>query len=102
MNQYYPYQYPPVQEGVIYLDIRSWQEHQERSIPGSLYLNYYELNYQRARQVLGQPDGRTVMVYCRSGAHSGPAVQRLRQYGYRAQDMGSLSDWEGPLVGYRV
>ena len=100
MTQYEARQYAMAHNDVIFLDIRSFQEHRERAIPGSLHLSYFEMSYQRAWQVLGQPDMRPVMVYCRSGAHSGPAVRRLRQYGYNAVDMGGLDEWEGPLVGY--
>lgn len=85
----------------VALDIRTLSEHRERRIPGSLHLNYMELNQQTARRVLGRT-GLLVLVYCRSGRHSSPVAEKLRRYGYNAIDMGSIDDWQWALEGTLV
>lgn len=82
----------------VLLDIRSMPEHRELRIPGSMHLNYFELNMQNARRVLGNP-GPIVLVYCRNGVHSAPVVDKLHQYGYQAVDMGGIDGWPWKLEG---
>lgn len=86
----------------VTLDIRSMPEYRERRIPGSLHLNYFELNQQTTRRVLGNPGPMMVLVYCRNGVHSRPVAEKLRQYGYHAYDMGGIDNWPWRLEGTLV
>lgn len=82
----------------VLLDIRSLPEHIEKRIPGSIHLNFFELDAVNARKTLGKQD-KLVLVYCRNGLHSRPAADKLTAYGYHAVDMGGVDDYPWELEG---
>ncbi|MEG2087887.1 MAG: rhodanese-like domain-containing protein [Angelakisella sp.] len=91
--------YRLVQQGkACLLDIRSAQEYREQHIPESRHLNFFEISSRTVAQVL--PDrSLLVLVYCRSGLHSTTVARQLNASGYRAIDMGAMSDWPWQLEG---
>ena len=69
-----------LQDGAIWIDVRLPQEHQERSIPGSINI---PLPILRAK--LDRLDSkRTYIVYCDTGRRSSTATYLLTQNGFSA------------------
>jgi len=69
-----------MEDGAIWIDVRLPQEHQERSIPGSINIPLPIL-----RTKLDRLDGkRTYIVYCDTGRRSSTATYLLTQNGFSA------------------
>ena len=77
----------------VLLDVRDEEEYITGHAAGAILLPLGELDDVRAAEVI--PDLTTpVLVYCRSGARSYEAAQRLRALGYRrVYDIGSMVGW---------
>ncbi len=83
-------------DGVV-LDVREETEFWAGHLPGARSLPLDELDADSAASYLGEKT-RPVLVYCRSGARSALAVQKLRTLGYTAVfDLGGLAGWPGEL-----
>ncbi|MCI6247427.1 rhodanese-like domain-containing protein [bacterium] len=81
--------------GALVLDVRTPQEYGDGHLPGAVNLPLSAIT--QARQVIGSTD-RPVIVYCRSGARSARAAAVLTAGGWRqVDDLGGLSNWDGPL-----
>ena len=92
---------------VVVLDVRSTGEYdgsrgsscdpRQGHIPGARHLDLDDLlvlTEAQLREMLGDPDGGEVVVYCHSGSRSAFAAQVLAQYGYEARNYaGSWHEW---------
>lgn len=82
-------------EKIILLDVRTPQEHAEKSIPGSLLLPVEpkDLLSAEVEKVIPNKDA-TVFVYCRSGRRSANAVRIMMAKGYtNVYDLGGINSW---------
>ncbi len=83
-------------DGVV-LDVREEPEFRTGHLPGARNLPLDELDAQSARELLGGEE-MEIFVYCRTGARSALAVERLRECGYQnIFDLGGLTGWPYPL-----
>ena len=82
----------------ILLDVRTEQEYLTGHLPGALLLPVDDIDEESARGVL--PDKQAeVLVYCRSGARSALAIERLTALGYsNLINLGGLGGWPYELV----
>lgn len=79
------------------LDVRTEEEYVTGHLNGAILLPVDELSPERVQAALPDRD-RAVLVYCRSGARSGRAAERLRALGYQVYDLGGLVGWPYELV----
>lgn len=83
MNQY---------KGIMLVDVRTPQEHQEVRIPGSLLLPLDELENE-AEELLTDKEAK-IFVYCRSGRRSAAAAKILVELGYKnVYNIGGINNW---------
>lgn len=75
----------------VLLDVRSRQEYRSGRIPASINVPLDSIGQ------FNESKERELYVYCRSGARSSKAVQQLNAQGYRAQNIGGIIDYHGPL-----
>jgi adenylyltransferase/sulfurtransferase len=80
-------------EDIIILDVRQPEEHAEKNIPHSLLIPLNELP--NRLDELEAYKGREIVVYCRSGARSGQAVQFLEASGYS-----KIKNLKGGILGW--
>ncbi len=77
----------------IVLDVREPDEYADGHLPKARLLPLGTINEASAAQAIPTKDS-DVLVYCRSGARSRRAVQRLIGLGYtRAVNIGGIMDW---------
>jgi len=80
-----------VARGALLVDVRTPEEFAAGHIKGALNIPLGELP-QRASE-LGRKS-TPIVLYCRSGARSGRALELLKQRGFRqAQNLGAMSRW---------
>ncbi len=78
-----------VREGATLVDVRTREEFASGHVAGARNIPLQELE---AR--LGElPQGRKVVLYCRSGARSANAAGLLQRRGYEVVDIGPMSAW---------
>jgi rhodanese-related sulfurtransferase len=77
------------------IDVRTPEEHQASTIPGSQNINVLERDF--AEKVKNLDKNQPVMVYCRRGGRSGKAADILEAMGFtEIYDLhGGMSAWEG-------
>ncbi|MBQ4578009.1 MAG: rhodanese-like domain-containing protein [Clostridia bacterium] len=81
--------------GAVLLDVRSPQEYREGHIPGSQNVPLQTID--KVATVTENKD-TPLYVYCRSGARSRQAVQRLGQMGYRnVTNIGGIAAYRGKV-----
>ncbi|MGN0983673.1 MAG: rhodanese-like domain-containing protein [Gemmiger sp.] len=82
--------------GAVLLDVRTPQEYAAGHLPGSWNLPVEELD--RAPEMV--PDQRTpLFLYCRSGARSHRAAERLRRMEYQQVcSIGGVNAYRGELT----
>ena len=79
-------------EDFILLDVRTKEENMSAHIPGSTLLPLDQL-VSGAEKTLGDK-GKTIVVYCQSGARSAQAARVLGKLGYLdVRDMGGIMGW---------
>ena len=84
--------------GALVLDVRTEQEYLTGHLPGALLLPVDDIDEESARAVLPDKQAET-LIYCRSGARSRLAIERLRALGYTDLiDLGGLAGWPYALV----
>jgi NADPH-dependent 2,4-dienoyl-CoA reductase/sulfur reductase-like enzyme/rhodanese-related sulfurtransferase len=75
----------------LLLDVRTLEERQEGSIPGSMHIPLHEI---RAR-LEELPSDREIVVFCQSGQRSYYAARILSQRGYKVRNLtGSYRTWK--------
>ncbi|MET8127814.1 rhodanese-like domain-containing protein [Streptomyces sp. NPDC005065] len=82
-----------LQEGTaVLLDVREADEYQAGHAPGALHVPLSRLA--TGADVPGSPNGRSLMLICRSGNRSQDAVRLLADRGVEAVDVtGGMRDW---------
>ena len=77
----------------IFLDVRTREEHQIKSIPNSIHIPLQEL---RERLIeLEEYDDRMMVVYCRSGNRSAKGTKILLNSGFDAVNLlGGMINWK--------
>ena len=79
-------------ETIILLDVRSEEEFLGEHIPGAILIPMDELARRAETELADQ--GRTIIVYCRTGNRSDYAARLLAGLGYVAvYDLGGIVDW---------
>lgn len=98
-------------DGVTLVDVRTRAEYageagypcdpRQGHIPGARNLDAGELEGRSAddvRELVGLPEGSTVVAYCHSGVRSARAVEILRDAGYDARNfVGSWHEWSSQV-----
>ena len=81
-------------QGMILVDVRSQEEYEAGTLPGSIHLDCFEIEEDTVRALL--PDRNApIGVFCHTGSRSAPAALRLTALGYtRVVDLGGI-----PLPG---
>jgi rhodanese-related sulfurtransferase len=86
-----------LQRGQVFLlDVRTEEEHRERSIPGTHALVPVQgLGKALAEKQLDHLKNKAVLVYCRTGNRSLQAAGLLQQHGFSAvtELKGGIEDW---------
>ena len=85
------------EENYILLDVRTWEEFQERHIPGALCIPNESIGED---EISALPDKeQLILVYCRSGNRSKQASEKLAELGYtHVVEFGGINDWTGETV----
>ena len=83
--------------GYLIVDVRTPQEYAEGHIPHAINV---PLDTIRTNPPAELPDkAQMIFVYCRSGARSMTASNKLAQMGYtNIVEMGGIKDWHGEVV----
>ena len=83
-----------IEEGsAIILDVRTPEEYKQAHLPGAKLLTNETISEDTAAVLLPQKDAQ-IIVYCRSGARSAQAAQKLVKLGYtHIMDMGGILHW---------
>lgn len=82
-------------DAVIVLDVRTQAEYEEGHLPHAQNLPLDAIDQAAS---LFEKDA-VLMVYCRSGARSAQAAQRLKEAGFtNIYDMGGIIDWPYDIV----
>ena len=67
-------------DGALLIDVRSAEEFAGGTIEGSVNIPHMEI--EKLVEYIGDDQGRSVVVYCRSGRRSGRAKEALEELGY--------------------
>lgn len=84
------------------VDVRTAQEHELSSIPGSINIDYWSKDF--TQEVLHLDKQRPVAVYCAAGARSAKAATKLKDLGFKEiYDLdGGMRAWHtGPPASVR-
>lgn len=85
------------ESGYIILDVRTFEEYNERHIPGAICIPNESIGTQTIKE-LPQKD-QLILVYCRSGRRSKDAAEKLAAMGYsNIYEFGGILDWTGETV----
>ncbi len=81
-------------QGTIFLiDVRTGWEYEKGHIPGAVNIPHDEIE-DRLDEI---PEGRDIVVYCRTSHRVKRAIEVLVEHGYEVYNFGSLGRWEGEL-----
>lgn len=80
------------EDNYVILDVRTKEEYTEKHIVGSILIPYDEIT---AKTVNVDKD-KTILVYCRSGKRATSAVEKLKELGYTAYNMGGIANIDLP------
>ena len=85
------------EKNYIILDVRTAGEYAGGHIPNAINVPNESINTTPPKEL---PDkGQRIFVYCRSGARSMQAAQKLANMGYtNIVEMGGIKDWHGDVV----
>ena len=78
-----------VADGAFLLDVRTPDEFSSGHLEGATNIPVQEL----ATRIAEIPQGRAIVVYCRSGNRSGRARAMLEGAGHTVHDLGAMSSW---------
>ncbi len=86
-----------IDEGAILIDVRSSQEYEDNHIDGAININVDDILNTEGALVYNNSEigfNKTIIVYCRSGARSKNAANKLVELGYtNVYDLGSIDNW---------
>lgn len=80
------------QNNYVILDVRTQEEYNEQHITGSILIPYDEIS----ETTINIDKDKTILVYCRSGKRATTAVEKLKELGYTAYNMGGLVNIDLP------
>lgn len=76
----------------IILDVRTKNEYDEKHIVDSILIPYDEIS----DKTVNIDKDKTILVYCRSGKRAATAVEKLKNLGYTAYNMGGIANIDLP------
>lgn len=83
-----------INDNAILVDVRTQEEYDAGHIDGAYLLPVNSIDEDTAGEVISSKDS-IVIVYCRSGARSSEAADKLKNLGYtNIYDLGSINNWE--------
>ena len=86
-----------IDEGAILIDVRSSQEYEDNHIDGAININVDDILNTEGALIYNNSEigfNKTIIVYCRSGARSKNAANKLVELGYtNVYDLGSIDNW---------
>ena len=85
------------ESGFLIVDVRTAGEFADGHIPNAINIPNESINTTPPKEL---PDkAQKIFVYCRSGARSQQAAQKLANMGYtNIVEMGGIKDWHGEVV----
>ena len=85
------------ESGYLIVDVRTAGEYADGHIPNAINIPNESINTTPPKEL---PDkAQKIFVYCRSGARSQQAAQKLANMGYtNIVEMGGIKDWHGDVV----
>ena len=85
------------EQGYLIVDVRTAGEYADGHIPNAINIPNESINTTPPKEL---PDkAQKIFVYCRSGARSQQAAQKLANMGYtNIVEMGGIKDWHGDVV----
>ena len=83
-----------INNGAKMIDVRTSDEYNEDHIEGAMLLPVDDISEEKALNVIGSKD-TYVIVYCKSGARSKSAADKLISLGYKnVYNLGSINNWK--------
>lgn len=76
----------------VILDVRTKEEYNEKHIVDSILIPYDEIS----DKTVNIDKNKTILVYCRSGKRATTAVEKLKNLGYTAYNMGGIANIDLP------
>lgn len=76
----------------VILDVRTKEEYNEKHIVDSILIPYDEIS----DKTVNIDKDKTILVYCRSGKRATTAVEKLKNLGYTAYNMGGIANIDLP------
>ena len=85
------------EQGYLLVDVRTAKEYADGHIPNAINIPNESINTTSPKEL---PDkAQKIFVYCRSGARSQQAAQKLANMGYtNIVEMGGINNWHGDVV----
>ena len=80
------------EDNYIILDVRTKNEYDEKHIEDSILIPYDEIS----DKTVNIDKDKTILVYCRSGKRAATAVEKLKNLGYTAYNMGGIANIDLP------
>jgi rhodanese-related sulfurtransferase len=77
----------------VLLDVRTFGEHEQSHIEGSILLNYQSRDF--GKEVNKLDKDKIYLVYCRSGMRSGASIDIMRKLGFK-----NLYNLSGGIMGW--
>ena len=86
-----------MEDGHIIVDVRRQDEYRKGHIPGAVLIPNESISVAPPEQL---PDkDQVILIYCRTGARSKQAAQKLADMGYtNLYEFGGIMNWTGPVV----
>ena len=80
------------EDDYIILDVRTKEEYVEKHIVNSILIPYDEIS----AKTINIDKNKIILVYCRSGRRASTAVEKLKNLGYTAYNMGGIANIDLP------
>ena len=86
-----------MEDGHVIVDVRRQDEYRKGHIPGAVLIPNESISVAPPEQL---PDKhQVILIYCRTGARSKQAAQKLADMGYtNLYEFGGIMNWTGPVV----
>ena len=86
-----------MEDGHVIVDVRRQDEYRKGHIPGAVLIPNEGISVAPPEQL---PDkDQVILIYCRTGARSKQAAQKLADMGYtNLYEFGGIMNWTGPVV----
>lgn len=86
-----------LEDGHVIVDVRRQDEYRKGHIPGAMLIPNESISVAPPAEL---PDkDQIILIYCRTGARSKQAAQKLADMGYtNLYEFGGINKWTGPVV----